>query len=112
MQQLWSFALLSLMLHYIMRTRSVRAASMEISVGITGASGAAYAVRLLQVLETIPEVTKVHLAISGNGFTILQQELAIRATPDTFKAAMLLGKESEKIHFYDFKNFYSPIASG
>lgn len=85
---------------------------MEISVGITGASGVAYAVRLLQVLESLPEVQKVHLAISGNGFTILKQETAIRLNPEKFKSAALLGKESAKLHYYDFKNFYSPIASG
>jgi 4-hydroxy-3-polyprenylbenzoate decarboxylase len=85
---------------------------MEISVGITGASGAAYAVRLLQALESIPEVTKIHLAISANGFTLLKQESAIRLKPDRFSSSALLGKESRKLVYYQIMNFYSPIASG
>lgn len=85
---------------------------MEISVGITGASGAAYAVRLLQVLDSLAEVSKIHLAISSNGFTILKQETSIRLNPQKFKSAALVGKDSEKIQYYDFNNFYSPIASG
>lgn len=85
---------------------------MEISVGITGASGAAYAVRLLQVLDSLSEVNKIHLAISSNGFTILKQETSIRVNPQKFKTASLIGKESAKVQYYDFNNFYSPIASG
>ena len=85
---------------------------MEISVGLTGASGAAYAVRFLQALEEIPEIEKVHLSISSNGFTLLQQEMSIRVHSEKFKSAQLIGSESSKIHYYDVKNFYSPIASG
>lgn len=85
---------------------------MEISVGISGASGAPYAVRLLQALDQLPEVSKVHLVISTNGFTLLKQEMAISLSEKNFKLTQLLGHNSDKIRFYDNMNFYSPIASG
>jgi flavin prenyltransferase len=85
---------------------------MEISVGIAGASGAAYAVRLLQALNSIDEVSKVHLVISTNGFTLLKQEMSIRVTQKNFKIEQLIGEKSSKIFYYDNMNFYSPIASG
>ena len=85
---------------------------MEISVGIAGASGAAYAVRLLQVLNSIEQISKVHLVISTNGFTLLKQEMSIRVTQKNFKIEQLIGEKSSKICFYDNMNFYSPIASG
>jgi len=85
---------------------------MELSIGISGASGAPYAVRLLQVLDEIPEITKIHLVISTNGFILLKQEMAISLSEKNFKVNQLLGHNSDKIRFYDNMNFYSPIASG
>jgi 4-hydroxy-3-polyprenylbenzoate decarboxylase len=85
---------------------------MEISVGISGASGAPYAVRLLQVLDELKEIEKVHLVISTNGFTLLKQEMSIAVSAQNFHISKILGRESSKFHFYDNMNFYSPIASG
>jgi len=85
---------------------------MEISVGISGASGAAYAVRLLQALVELPEIDRIHLVISRNGFTLLKQEMAISVSQKNFKVEQLIGKKTGKIRFYDNMNFYSPIASG
>lgn len=85
---------------------------MELSVGISGASGAAYAVRLLQALDDIAEVRKIHLVISTNGFTLLKQEMSIRISARDFHIQHLIGHASEKIQFYESMNFYSPIASG
>lgn len=85
---------------------------MEISVGISGASGAAYAVRLLQALNSSEEVEKIHLVISSNGFSLLAQEMSLHLSPKNFKINQLIGEESSKIHFYDNMDFFSPIASG
>ncbi len=52
-------------------------------VAITGASGAIYGVRLLQVLRDLPEV-ETHLVISPAGAATLQQELGME--PATLKA--------------------------
>jgi flavin prenyltransferase len=85
---------------------------MEISVGISGASGAAYAVKFLQALNFIDDVQKVHLVISGNGFILLKQEMSISLSSKNFKVEQLIGEKSAKIEYYDIMNFYSPIASG
>jgi 4-hydroxy-3-polyprenylbenzoate decarboxylase len=85
---------------------------MEISVGIAGASGAAYAVRFLQALNSIDDVSKVHLVISPNGFTLMKQEMSIKTTPKTFRIEHLIGEKSSKFRYYDIMDFYSPIASG
>ena len=85
---------------------------MEISVGIAGASGAAYAVRLLQALNANEAVKKVHLVISSNGFILLRQEMSISFPSGTFDPSILIGEKSSKIEHYDIMNFYSPIASG
>jgi flavin prenyltransferase len=85
---------------------------MEIAVGISGASGAAYSVRFLQALDALDEVTRIHLVISTNGFTLIHQEMSIQLNEKNFKVDQLIGKQSEKIRFYNNTNFYSPIASG
>lgn len=85
---------------------------MELSVGISGASGAAYAVRLLQALHRLEPVSKVHLVISTNGFLLLKQEMGIHLSTSRFKINQLIGEESNKFEFYDNMNFFSPIASG
>jgi 4-hydroxy-3-polyprenylbenzoate decarboxylase len=85
---------------------------MELSVGISGASGAPYAVRLLEALDQLSEITRIHLVISTNGFILLKQEMAISISAKNFKVSRLLGHDSKKIRFYDNMNFYSPIASG
>jgi 4-hydroxy-3-polyprenylbenzoate decarboxylase len=46
-------------------------------VAITGATGAVYGVRLLQALQTIPEI-ETHLIISDSGALNLHQELDMR----------------------------------
>lgn len=52
-------------------------------VAITGASGAIYGVRLLQVLRDVPDV-ETHLVISPAGAVTLQQELSM--APAALKA--------------------------
>jgi 4-hydroxy-3-polyprenylbenzoate decarboxylase len=85
---------------------------MELAVGISGASGAAYAIRLLQALDSLKEVERVHLVISTNGFDLLRHEMAIRVSEKNFKVAQLIGRGSGKISFYGNSNFFSPLASG
>ena len=48
-------------------------------VAITGASGATYGVRLLQVLSNMPEI-EIHLVVSESGLLNLQQELDMSLT--------------------------------
>jgi len=97
-----------------------------IVLGITGASGAVYAVRLLDVLRFAGH--DVHLAISSSGRDVIRQELGIELDSGRFDADDLrLGDEFEapspcplpkgegakgKIHYYRHNDFMAPMASG
>jgi 4-hydroxy-3-polyprenylbenzoate decarboxylase len=59
-----------------------------ICVGITGASGAIYAVRLLEVLRASGR--DVHLSISPSGRDVIRQELSLDVDLDKFSAEDLL----------------------
>lgn len=82
-------------------------------VGITGASGAPYAVRLLEVL--LEAGREVHLAISPSGQAVIAEELGRRIDLDRFDLAALLGRpapEAGILHYHHHKNLMAPIASG
>lgn len=53
--------------------------SKRLIIAITGASGASYGLRLLQVLSEIPTI-ETHLVISDSGLLNLQQELDMNLT--------------------------------
>ncbi|HRX82303.1 MAG TPA: flavoprotein, partial [Pirellulaceae bacterium] len=63
--------------------------SQPIVVGITGASGAVYAIRLIEVL--LNAGCEVHLAISPSGRTVIAQELNLSVDLEHFSAETLLG---------------------
>ena len=84
-------------------------------VGITGASGAPYAVRLLEVL--LEADRDIHLAISPAGQAVIETELNRRIDLDRFELTDLLGKapaagRAARLHYHHFKNLMAPIASG
>lgn len=82
-------------------------------VGITGASGAAYAARLVEVL--LAAGRELHLSISPSGQAVIEQELARRVDLDAFRVETLLGHEppaTGRLHYHHYKNLMAPIASG
>ncbi len=112
-----------------------------IILAITGASGAIYAVRLLEVL--LAAGYDVHLTISAAGRLVLEQELDVSVDLDDFQPNSLMlggadagdsklsmlrqsaGISSEdsnvlafevgspgKIHYHHFEDYMAPIASG
>lgn len=87
---------------------------LPIVVGITGASGAVYAQRLLEVLLQLGQ--PVQLTISRSGQTLLRQELGLEVDLDQFAPADLQLKVTQDalqfLHYYHFSNFFSPPASG
>ena len=83
-------------------------------VGITGASGAVYATRLLEALVQLG--SDVHLTISPSGNTLLRQELGVTVDLDRFQAVDLRLRVSQEslqlIRYHHVTDYFSPIASG
>jgi 4-hydroxy-3-polyprenylbenzoate decarboxylase len=86
--------------------------NQELVVAITGASGAAYAVRLLEVL--LAAGRDVHLTVSAAAQTVLKQELDVAIDLDAFRPESLaLGAVgSGKLHYHNYRDLAAPIASG
>ncbi|MEO6959819.1 MAG: UbiX family flavin prenyltransferase [Burkholderiaceae bacterium] len=77
------------------------ATSRRFVIGITGATGATYAVRLLYALRGVPDV-ETHLVISPPGMLTIQQELGL-----TRHDVLALADEA-----YSFRDVGSVLASG
>ncbi len=68
-------------------TPDANTARPNIVLGVTGASGAIYAVRLLQVL--LAAGVRVHLSISPSGALVIEQELGLKLDLAQFRPDML-----------------------
>lgn len=85
---------------------SVETPTKRIIVGITGASGAIYAVRLVRCLRAA--AAEVHLIVSPYGRRLLVEELAI----DDVSAAGLLGKDDDGLIIHRYRDVGSVLGSG
>lgn len=88
-------------------------ATPPLVVGITGASGAPYAVRLVQVLLSAGR--EIHLSISPSGQAVLSEELGRQINLERFRIEDLLGGPAPAagiLHYHHYKNLMAPIASG
>jgi 4-hydroxy-3-polyprenylbenzoate decarboxylase len=93
-----------------------------IVLGITGASGAIYAVRLLEVLRGAGR--DVHLSISPSGRDVMRQELKLDIDLDRFEEQRLLNapearsaskspmQNKGQLHYFHYQDFLAPMASG
>jgi 4-hydroxy-3-polyprenylbenzoate decarboxylase len=83
-----------------------------ICIGVTGASGAVYAVRLLEVLRASGR--DVQLSISPSGRDVIRQELGIAVDLENFRLESLLPADDSrgKIEYFHWQNFMAPMASG
>jgi 4-hydroxy-3-polyprenylbenzoate decarboxylase len=79
----------------------MNAKSKRIIVGISGASGAIYGVRLLQALRGMPDVES-HLVVSDAGWRNVVEEHGLK------REAI----EALAHHLHDVRNVGAPIASG
>jgi 4-hydroxy-3-polyprenylbenzoate decarboxylase len=87
--------------------------SQPIVVGITGASGAIYAVRLLEVLRAAGH--EVHLSISPSGRDVIRHELQIDVDLENFDAERLRLRDrpaDAALHYFHHQDFMAPMASG
>jgi len=87
-------------------------AAKKIIVGVTGASGAVFARRMLQMLEADPRVSRVHLVVSGSGLRVLREELDLSVSKSSAVAALLLGKPARKTVYLLDSDIGASIASG
>ena len=83
-----------------------------IVVAMTGASGAVYGVRLLEVL--LQDGCEIHLTISPSGKEVIAQELARTVDLEDFCLDCLLDSRDVrgKVHYHHYADLLSPIASG
>jgi flavin prenyltransferase len=90
-------------------------AANDLVLAMTGASGAPYGVRLLEVL--LEAGRTVHLMISPSATEVMERELGRSVHLDHFALADLLGRdptaaETAAARYHHFRNFQAGIASG
>ena len=85
---------------------------MRYVLAITGASGAAYGRRMLEVLAATG--AEVHLTVSAPAAKVAAHELGLRFDPtdasETVRA--LLGETPANVHFHASNELEAPVASG
>jgi 4-hydroxy-3-polyprenylbenzoate decarboxylase len=82
----------------------------DLVVAMTGASGAAYAVRLLQRLVRIGRT--IHVTISPSGRQVLREELDLEASLDAFDPALFDCEGPGRLVYHHHQDFRAGIASG
>ena len=87
----------------------------DLVLALTGASGAPYGVRLLEVLLQAGRI--VHLSISPAAVKVMEHELGRSVSLDRFELAQLLGESADRdrpgeVRYHHFGNFQAGIASG
>ena len=83
-----------------------------ITVGVTGASGAAYAQAALRLLDADSRVTRVCLVVSETGLRLIATELRIVAQDPKKLPSQLTGTRATKIEYLPNKDVGASIASG
>ena len=91
---------------------SKRAGKKSIILGVTGASGAIFARRTLQILEDDPRVGKIHLVVSGSGLKLLRDELDISVAKSAQIASELAAGKTRKTEYLLDSDIGASIASG
>lgn len=93
-------------------TRKDSTETKSLIVGITGASGALFARRALQMLEADERAGKIHLVISGSGLKVLREELGLDISKSSDVPAKLLGHPGRKTIYLHDSDIGASIASG
>lgn len=88
---------------------------MELTVAMTGASGAIYGQRTLQLIAASGAVKTVNLIMSGTAATVAQVELAVNlkdANPAKINEWLGLPADSKLIRYWRLDNFAAKPSSG
>jgi 4-hydroxy-3-polyprenylbenzoate decarboxylase len=83
-----------------------------IILGVTGASGAIFARRMLALLEADKRVGRIHLVISGSGLKVLREELEMDFSTSTAIPSALAGAKTRKTEYQLDSDIGASIASG
>ena len=93
------------------RPNAKRPADRTLIVGISGASGAAYGVRLVEC--AVRAGRRVHLIVTAAGRTVLEDELGMRSSPAGPDLASLWPREVlARVTYTAAENLRAPPASG
>ncbi len=87
----------------------------DLVIALTGASGAPYGVRLLEVL--LHAGRTVHLTLSPAAVEVVEHELGRTVNLGHFELGDLVGESPalafvDRVHYHDYRNFHAGIASG
>jgi len=85
---------------------------VQVTVAVTGASGAIYPYRLLNHLVKEEEVSKVYLVVSSAGARVLKEELRLNSVSPASLVETLLQSGREKIEVLNNNDIGAKIASG
>ena len=85
---------------------------VEITVAITGASGAVYPYRFLNHLAAEPAISRIHVVASASGIRVLNEELELRTLTLNNLAEKILQSDREKIEVLNNNDIGAKIASG
>ena len=83
-----------------------------VTVGVTGASGAVLAQKMLALLDSDPRVERIHLVVTETGMRLFAEELAITSGNPEHLVQRVLGHGSSKITVVSNKDVGAAIASG
>ncbi len=81
-------------------------------LGVTGASGAIFARRMLSLLEADKRVGRIHLVISGSGLKVLREELEVDVTTSAALPSALAGAATRMTEYLLDSDIGASIASG
>jgi 4-hydroxy-3-polyprenylbenzoate decarboxylase len=79
-------------------------------LAMTGASGAPYAVRLLQVLSRSGH--DVHFTISPSGAQVVKEETGIEVSLNRFDPTVFADLDASRVIYHHYQDFMTGIASG
>ena len=84
---------------------------LPLVIAVTGASGAVYARRLLEIVSH--SGINVLLTMSPASVQVIQQELGVELEFDSMNLkAFLPNADTAAIRYWDYRDYFSPIASG
>ena len=89
-----------------------KSSGIIITVGITGASGAAYAQSLLRLLDADARVQRAFLVSSEAGMRLIATELGVVPTDPKKLPSLLTGTPTKKIEYLPNRDIGASIASG